>query len=102
MHFKSDPSLKLVRSKVRNNPPVRETGYDKCARNKVYEVSEEVIVLFPSSARCLETQWQDLTSSQRQKINDVLLGYYDVFSDVPSKTNIAVHHIEAGYATPVI
>ena len=98
----SDPSLKLARSEDRNNPPVKETGYDKCSRKKVYEVGEEVLVLFPSSTRCLETQWQGLTSSQRQKINDVLLGYYDVFSDIPSKTNIAVHHIEAGYATPVI
>ena len=97
----SDPSLKLARSEVRNTPTVKETGYDKCAKNKVYEVGEKVIVLFPSSARCFETQWQDLTSSQRQKINAVLLVYNYVFSDVPSKTNIAVHHIEAGYATPV-
>ena len=83
-------------------PPVKETGYDKCTKNKVYEVGEKAIVLFPSSARCFETQWQDLTSSQRQKINAVLLAYNYVFSDVPSKTNIAGHHIEAGYATPVI
>ena len=42
-----------------------------------------------------------LTSSQRQTINEVLQGHSDVFSDVPSKTHIAVHNIETGDATPV-
>ena len=149
--------------------------YDKSARNKVYEAGEEVLVLLPSSARCLEAQWQgpfkvirkvssvdyevdtgksrtklkifhvnllkkwrsrteiallastvfndcdeivtcsdeqteswidvgvslEITATERKAINDMLQSYSDVFSDVPSITNSAVHHIETVHAVPV-
>ena len=36
----------------------------------------------------------DLTAQQQSELNDILAEFSDVFSDVPGKTNLAVHHIQ--------
>jgi len=42
----------------------------------------------PSDSPC------DLIAQQRSELNDNLAEFSDVFSDVPGKTNLAVHHIQ--------
>jgi len=60
-------------------------------------VPDELMNCHPSSnSTC------DLTAQQKSELNNILTEFSDVFSDVPGKTNLAVHHIALQPNTPPV